>query len=110
MAGEDAQDIATDESFEAKEREGVFGELDLRINGTIIDYKTSINDGISMQWLTQLLCYKVLADVNGKNIKTVGILNALKGWYDEVDVSAWNKHSELLTYLVEKRDKLRAAA
>ena len=110
MAGEEARDIATDETFEAKEREGVFGELDLRINGTIIDYKTSINDRISMQWLTQLLCYKVLADVNGKNIKTIGILNALKGWYDEVDVSAWNKHSELLTYLVEKRDKLRAAA
>lgn len=103
------EDIATDEQFELKE--GVFGELDLRIGDTIIDYKTSINEDLTdLQWLVQLLCYKALADANGKSISKVGILNALRGWYGEIDVSSWNKHHELIGYLIEKRDTLRTAA
>lgn len=107
-AAEGTDDLATDEQFELKE--GVFGELDLRIGNCIIDYKTSINEDISLQWLVQLLCYKALADANGKQIAKIGILNALRGWYGEIDVSAWNKHHELIGYLIEKRDSLRAAS
>jgi DNA polymerase III epsilon subunit-like protein len=96
-------DIHTEEDFEIKE--GIFGEVDLRINDIIIDYKTSINDEISLQWLLQLLCYKTLADLNGKKINKIGILNALRGWYSELDVSDWNKHYELVKYLLQKREE-----
>jgi hypothetical protein len=97
-----SNEIATDESFEAKE--GVFGELDLRVDDRIIDYKTSINDDIDMKWMVQLLCYKSLAELNGKTIRKVGIFNALRGWYSEIDVSSWNKHIELIEYLLMRRN------
>ena len=96
------KEIATDETFEAKE--GVFGEVDLRVDDIIVDYKTSINDDVSMQWLVQLLCYKALAEFNGKKINKVGILNALRGWYSEIDVSSWDKHHELIAYLLMRRN------
>lgn len=95
-------DIATDERFEAKE--GVFGELDLRIDDIIIDYKTSIKDEVDLQWFIQLLCYKALAEYSGKKINKVGILNPLRGWYSEIDVSQWKKHHELISYLLMRRD------
>ena len=98
----DPKAVVTDEDLELKE--GMYGELDLRIQDIVIDYKTSINDDISMQWLVQLLCYKVLADSNGKRINKIGILNALRGWYGEIDISAWNKHHELVAYLLQKRE------
>lgn len=96
-------DVHTEEDFEIKE--GIFGEVDLRIKDVIIDYKTSINDELSLQWLLQLLCYKTLADLNGKKINKIGILNSLRGWYSELDVSDWNKHHELVKYLLQKRDE-----
>lgn len=95
-------DITVDEKLEAKE--GMFGEMDLRVDGTIIDYKTSINDNMDLQWLTQLLCYKALADINGKKINKVAILNPLRGWYSELDVSGWDKQHELIDYLLLRRN------
>lgn len=99
----DPAKVATEEEFEVKE--GMHGELDLRIGDTIIDYKTSINDDISMQWLLQLLCYKVLADHNGHHISRIGILNSLRGWYGEVDVSSWDRHHDLVDYLLKRREE-----
>jgi DNA polymerase III epsilon subunit-like protein len=97
----DASNVAVEEELEIKE--GIYGELDLRIGDVVIDYKTSINDDISMQWLLQLLCYKVLSDFNNKKISKIGILNSLRGWYGEIDVSTWDKHHELVAYLLNKR-------
>lgn len=98
----DPSNVALEEDLEIKE--GMFGEIDLRIQDTVIDYKTSINDEISMQWLIQLLCYKSLADANGKHINKIGILNSLRGWYSEIDISSWNKQHELVDYLLCKRE------
>lgn len=85
--------------------EGMYGESDLRIGDLIIDYKTSINDDIDMKWLVQLLCYKVLNDFNKRTISKIAILNPLRGWYSEVDVSEWNKHHELVSFLLNKREE-----
>lgn len=90
---------------ELRMEEGMYGELDLRIGNVIIDYKCSIQDEVSLPWILQLLCYKVLCDVKGKPITTVGIFNPLRGWYAEIDVSSWNKHHELVQYLLAKRDQ-----
>lgn len=106
-------DDASERSVECEEKlhieEGMFGELDLRIGDTVIDYKTSVNDDMTMSWLLQLLCYKVLCDFNQKKIKKIGILNPLKGWYIDMDVSGWDKHHELVSYLMEKRSQKLAA-
>ena len=88
--------------------EGIFGELDMLVGDTIIDYKTSTNDDINAMWFLQLLCYKVLCEKNAdiehrRKINHVGIFNPLKGWYYELDVSSWNKHNELIMYLLNKR-------
>lgn len=84
---------------------GLHGEFDVRVGNTIIDYKTSKNDNIGLQWLVQLLCYKCLYEkqVYCKTpITKIGIINTLKGWYGEIDVSKWNKHNELISYLMNK--------
>lgn len=84
----------------------IYGELDLRIDDIILDYKTSINDELKMQWVIQLLCYKVLCDHNNKKINKIAILNPLRGIYIEYDVRDWNKHDELVKYLLGKRESL----
>lgn len=85
--------------------QGIYGEIDLRIGDLLIDYKTSIND-IKLENIIQLLCYKTLCDLNNKKINTIAIFNPLKGIYSELDVSTWNKHNELITYLLQKREYL----
>jgi DNA polymerase III epsilon subunit-like protein len=97
------KDVACEEKLRIEE--GMFGELDLRLSDTIIDYKTSVNDELNMNWLLQLLCYKVLADFNQKKINKIGILNPLKGWYIDIDVSKWDKHHQLVEYLLQKRQQ-----
>ena len=92
---------------------GVYGELDLRVDDMIIDYKCTINDDITAQWLLQLLCYKALYDLTymeEKQIKVVGVFNPLRGWWCPIDVSSWDKQNELLEYLLEKREKLFASS
>jgi hypothetical protein len=88
--------------------EGIFGEIDMVVGDTIIDYKTSTNDEINAMWFIQLLCYKVLCEKHSeveqrRKINNIGIFNPLKGWYYEVDISGWNKHAEFIAYLLNKR-------
>ena len=92
--------------------EGIFGELDMLVRpdasspATVIEYKTAQSDDIDAKWLIQLLCYKVLCDYNKIPVHTMGVFNALRGWYYEIDVSSWNKHFELITYLLQKREEV----
>lgn len=99
-------DVFLHEEFSISE--GVHGELDLRVGDTIVEFKTTINEDINMEWLLQLLCYKVLyewqPENKGKVIKTIAIFNPLKGLYFSLDVSTWNKHRELVQYLLQKRE------
>lgn len=84
----------------------VIGELDLRIDDTIIDYKTSSTDNITIDWFIQLLCYKVLCDKNGIYINNIAIYNPLKGKIYGIDISKWNGHDLLIKYLLDKRTEL----
>ena len=94
--------------------ESICGELDLRIGDTILEYKNTILDynDITASWILQLLCYKSMFDKNelamdGTGmIKEIAIFNPLKGWYASIDVSKWNKQNELITYLMQKREKI----
>ena len=100
-------DIGVHEEFIQEQENGMYGELDLRVGDTIIDYKNTIQDEISAPWLIQLLCYKALYDIkheNQKTINTIAIFNPLKGWYCPIDVSGWNKQAELIAYLLEKKE------
>lgn len=86
--------------------EGVYGESDLRIDDVLIDYKVTISNEMSLSWIAQLLCYKTMYDKNNVLIKKIGIFNPLQGIYYEIDVCKWDKHKELVTYLLQKREYL----
>jgi hypothetical protein len=88
------EDLATNE---------VYGELDLRVGTTIIDYKASVSsDEITAPWLLQSLAYKAMHDLSANNTKITHLawFNPIKGWYVSIDVSDWDKHEELLAYLL----------
>lgn len=98
--------IAFAEDMNIDDHGGIHGELDMRMGDTIIDIKTSISDELQVQWILQLLCYKVLCE-HGKSrakVNTIAVLNPLRGWYVDIDVSLWDKHHELVKYLIDKRD------
>lgn len=89
-------------------KEGIYGELDIRSgNDIIIEIKTTINEDVNMEWILQLLCYKILVEWNNNTVKIneIGVFNPLKGLFFGFDVSSWNKHTDLVQYLLEKRDK-----
>jgi hypothetical protein len=69
-------------------RDDIYGELDIRIGDTIIDYKNTINDEISAPWILQLLCYKAMCN---HPVNKIAIFNPLKGWFSSLDVSGWDK-------------------
>lgn len=102
VAAEGGAAPASEEDWRCEE--GMYGETDLRVGSLLIDYKCSIQDDLSLEWVLQLLCYKVLCDWNQKPIRRIAILNPLRGWYTELDVSGWNKHKELVQYLLAKRE------
>lgn len=110
-----AQAVALHEEFSIAE--GMFGEMDMRVDDTIIDFKTSINEDINPQWVLQLLCYKVLCDANlsstkktnqntPSKINKICIFNPLKGMLFDIDVSQWNNGQALVQYLMDKRQRI----
>jgi len=92
-----------------KLEEGIFGEADMIVGDTVIDYKVAAADELDAMWIIQLLCYKTLCDINKIPIKNIGIFNALRGWYYQIDVSDWKGHYKLMSYLLDKREKTIAA-
>lgn len=100
------QDIGIHEDLCSQD--DIFGELDLRIGDTIIDFKNTINDEVSTPWILQLLTYKALYEHQNpqKTINKIGVFNPLRGWYVEFDVSNYDKQDQLLTYLIEKNNKI----
>lgn len=83
--------------------EGIYGEFDLRVDDTIIDYKNSVNEDVMASWILQMMCYKTLYDMTHTNrIKKICIFNPLKGIVYTYDCSMWDKHKELVDYLIAK--------
>jgi len=88
--------------------DGVFGEVDMIVGDTLIDYKTSMNDDMDAKWIVQLLCYKILCERNSKRrfpIRKMAIFNPLRGWISEIAIEQWDKHMDLLAYLLQKREE-----
>jgi len=91
-----------------KLEDGVYGEVDMIVGDTLIDYKTSINDEVNANWIAQLLCYKILCEKNTQKrypIKNIGVFNPLRGCYYEMNIESWSQHMNLLSYLLQKREE-----
>ena len=67
-----------------------------------MDFKTSFNEDINVEYTLQLLIYSALARSKGMQINKISIFNPLCGVYNYADVSKWDKDEELLEYLVNK--------
>jgi hypothetical protein len=85
---------------------GVFGEIDLYAKRTVIDFKTSSSGNIDASWILQVLCYAYLLRSNNEPVNKIQIFNPLKGTIHTASIKKWNRGSELITYLLEKRKKL----
>ncbi len=88
--------------------EGVYGEVDMIVGDTLIDYKTSSSDEVEAKWIVQLLCYKILCERNSEKrfpIRKIAIFNPLRGWISEINIDNWDKHMDLLVYLLKKREE-----
>lgn len=80
----------------------IYGDADLIINNEVMDFKTSFNEDINVEYTLQLLIYSALARSKGMQINKISIFNPLCGVYNYADVSKWDKDEELLEYLVNK--------
>lgn len=111
----------TEEEYKIHDANGIismYGEGDLRLENAsgkermLVDVKSSNRDDIAVAWILQLLCYKMMYEKqyvqqSGDNLERpiihkIGILNVLRGWYKEVDVSTWNCGDILAEMLLTK--------
>jgi superfamily I DNA and RNA helicase len=84
----------------------ISGELDMydKSDKKIIDFKTSINDKIQIEWILQLLTYTALMRLHTKNIvNIISIYNPISGIEYNIDIKTWNKEKELLDLLKKVR-------
>lgn len=77
----------------------IYGDADLIIDNEIMDFKTSINKDINIEFTLQLLLYTSLAKQKNININKISIFNPLLGLYHYCDITKWNNHDELLNYI-----------
>ena len=87
----------------------ISGELDMydETEKKIIDFKTSINDKIQIEWILQLLSYTALMRLYTKNVvDIISIYNPLSGLEYIIDIKNWHKEKELLNLLKKVRDEL----
>lgn len=91
------------------ERRQIIGEIDLLdvSSKMIIDYKCSQSSACQLEWILQVLSYVGLIRELDPTIpiENVQIYNPLMGTLTTMNVSKWNKHVELLDYLVFARNR-----
>jgi len=86
-----------------KDTNGVVGIVDIRVCDTMFEMKCSNDENIKAEHILKLLCNKHLYEKHtGGSIKTIGVINVLKGKITNLDVKDFNKGGELLDYLVNK--------
>jgi hypothetical protein len=85
---------------------GIHGEIDLLVDSTVVDFKTSYDCDIKAEWIIQTLCYAHMCRLDGKKIDKIQIFNPLQGTVHIINISGWNKGSALIDYLLEKRQML----
>lgn len=83
-----------------RNEDGISGNIDLRLDDIILDFKCSNEENIKAEHILQLLCYKELYEENmDLCIQKVGIVNLLKGKITMFDVSQYDKGKQLLESL-----------
>jgi len=83
---------------------GINGDADLITGEEIIDFKTSMNEPATKDFI-QLYLYAVLYYKNtGKYIKTLTVLNPLMMCNWTIDISNWNGYEEVIDW-INKRKK-----
>ena len=80
----------------------IYGDADLIFNDEIMDFKTSYNGDINIEYTLQLLIYTALARSKGIQINKISIYNPLNGVYYYSDISKWDRDEDLLDYLINK--------
>lgn len=80
----------------------IYGDADLIVNNEVMDFKTSYNGDINIEYTLQLLIYASLARSRGIQINKISIYNPLTGSYFYSDISNWDKDEDLLDYLINK--------
>ena len=85
----------------------ISGELDMydETEKKIIDFKTSLNKHIQIEWILQLLTYASLIKIKTKlPVEYISIYNPISGMEYIIDIKNWNKEKDLLDYLKKVRD------
>jgi len=85
----------------------ISGELDMydETEKKIIDFKTSLNKHIQIEWILQLLTYASLIKIKTKlPVEYISIYNPISGLEYIINIKEWNKEKELLDYLKKVRD------
>jgi superfamily I DNA and RNA helicase len=86
----------------------ISGELDMydETEKKIIDFKTSLNKHIQIEWILQLLTYASLIKTKTKlPVDYISIYNPISGLEYIIDIKNWFKEKELLDYLKKVRDE-----
>ena len=86
----------------------ISGELDMydETEKKIIDFKTSLNKHIQIEWVLQLLTYASLIRIKTKlPVEYISIYNPISGFEYVIDIKDWVKEKELLDYLKKVRDE-----
>lgn len=90
------------------EKYDIAGEIDLIdiTENKIIDYKCSLTE-CKLEWILQLLIYVALIKLSDLKIiiNYIEIYNPLLGICITIDITTWDKETELLKYLNDIRDK-----
>ena len=77
----------------------IYGDADIIIENEIMDFKTSANKDMNIEYTLQLLLYTSLARSKGMKIDKISIFNPLLGIYNYCNIENWNKDEELLEYI-----------
>jgi hypothetical protein len=87
----------------------IVGELDILdlTRNTIVDLKCSTTTDCKLDWIIQLLTYVAMLNLTDPILKITDleIYNPMMGTQTALDISTWNKGTELLDYLYMVRDR-----
>ncbi len=81
---------------------GITGEIDVRFDDYLFDFKCSNDESIKAEYIVQLLAYVGLYETT-KDIKInyIGIINPLKGFIMVWDIRDYDKGDGLIEYLMK---------
>ena len=82
---------------------GINGEIDVIHGDFLIDWKTSIKNELSLEWVMQLLMYTYLCRENNIPVNKIGIFNTVKNCLYHCEIDWWKKNKTLASYLTKHK-------